>query len=84
MVIGCFSLFSFDVRIEVNEKIQENVNRTPTMEVNSSMKFVSVRFVICNDVITKRQKPGRFAEELRMCCEVLFAILVFYGGCSCF
>lgn len=75
IVSSRFSRFSFDVRIETKENMQETVNNTPTTEVNSSMICASDRFEICNDVITKRQKPRRFAEVLRMCCEVLFAII---------
>ena len=75
IVSNSFSRCPFDVRIEMNEKIQEKVSNTPTTDVNSSMKWVSVMLAICNEVITKRQKPRRFAEELRMCCEVLFAIM---------
>ena len=76
IVSSRFSSFSLDVLIEVNEKMQEKVNSTAMKEVNSSIICVSVRLAICNDVITKRQNPKRFAEAFRMCCEVLFAILL--------
>jgi hypothetical protein len=63
----------FDL-IDTNENIQDRVSIRPIKEVSSSIKLDSVLLVICNDVITKRQKPRRFAEVLRICCDVLFAI----------
>jgi hypothetical protein len=69
-----FSLRSFFVRIEVNERIQDIVSRTATTEVNSSIIYDSILLAICNDVITKRQNPRRFADVFRICCDVLFAI----------
>lgn len=54
--------------------MQEKVSNIATAEVNSSMMCVSDLLAICNDVITKRQNPNRFAEVFRICCEVLFAI----------
>ena len=75
IVSSRFSRFGFEVRRDINEKIQENVSNTPTDEVNLSIICVSVMLEMCNDVITKRQKPRRFAEVFRMCCDVLFAIL---------
>ena len=64
-----------DVLIDANEKMQEKVSNIATQEVNSSMMCISDLLEICNDVITKRQNPKRFAEVFRICCEVLFAIL---------
>ena len=60
--------------MEINEKMQEKVNRTAMNEVNSSMTCDSVRLEICSDVITKRQNPNRFAAVFSMCLDVLFAI----------
>lgn len=60
--------------METNEKKQENVSNVATIEVNSSIKNVSVWLAICNDVITKRQNPSRLADVFKICCEVLFAI----------
>lgn len=60
--------------MERNEKMQENVSSTATADVNSSVRCFSVRLAICKEVITNRQKPKRFAEVVRMCGEVLFAI----------
>lgn len=74
MVSKCFSRSGLKVLIEINEKRQEKVSNTAIMEVNSSMMCVSIRFAICNDVMTKRQKPKRFAEVANICGEVLFAI----------
>lgn len=62
------------MRIATNEKIQENVSKTATIEVNSSIKNISVWLAICNEVIIKRQNPSRLAEVFKICCEVLFAI----------
>ena len=75
------SFFSRDglstVRIERKEEIQEKVSKTPTIEVISSILCVSLVLLMWTEVITKRQKPRRVAEELKICCEVLFAILCF-------
>lgn len=69
------SLILFSVRIEIKEKKQEQVNNSAMMEVNSSIKLDAEVPVICTDVITKRQKPKRFAAVLKICWEVLFAIV---------
>jgi hypothetical protein len=58
----------------MNEKIQEMVNSMAITEVNSSIKYDSIRSAICNDVITKRQNPKRVADVFKMCCEVLVAM----------
>jgi hypothetical protein len=55
--------------------IQEKVSNIATIDVNSSIIWVSTRFAICKEVITKRQNPSRVADVFRMCWEVLFAIL---------
>jgi len=65
----------FFVLIERKEDIQENVSKTATIEVISSILCVSLLLLMWIEVITKRQNPRRFAEELKICCEVLFAIL---------
>lgn len=70
-----FSLFKFDVLIEMNEKIQEKLSNTATREVNSSIRLVSEKLATCNEVITKRQNPNRFADVDRICCDVVFAII---------
>ena len=54
--------------------MQEKVSNNAITEVNSSSILVSALLVIWKDVITKRQKPNRFAEVLNICCEVVFAI----------
>lgn len=66
IVSSRFSLFRLLVLIDANEKIQENVSITATQEVNSSTMRVSVGLAMCNDVMTKRQNPKRFAEVFRM------------------
>jgi hypothetical protein len=53
--------------MEINETIQEKVSNTATIEVNSSIMCVSTRFAMCNDVITKRQNPKRFADVFKIC-----------------
>lgn len=63
------------VRIEINEKMQETVKMIAITDVNSSIKCVSVQLPTFNEVITKRQNPRRFAETLKICCEVLFDIM---------
>jgi len=63
------------VRIEKNEKKQEKVSNRATIEVNSSILLDSIFELICNEVITKRQKPRRFADVFKICWDVLFAIL---------
>jgi hypothetical protein len=60
--------------MEVNEKTHEKVRSKATKDVSSSMRCVSVRLAMCNDVITKRQNPRRFSEVPKMCCEVVLAI----------
>ena len=60
--------------MEMNEKKQEHVNSNAITEVNSSIILVAALLVICSEVITKRQKPKRFAAVLKICWEVLLAI----------
>lgn len=74
MVSSLISLLGFVVLIEANENIQEHVRSNAMTEVNSSILLVSAVSVMCKDVITKRQKPKRFAEVFKICCEVVFAI----------
>ena len=61
--------------MEKNEKKQERVSRRATTDVNSSILLDSILVLICNEVITKRQNPKRFADVFKICWEVLFAIL---------
>ncbi len=70
------SFFGFLVLIEIKEKIQEKLSITPTKEVSLSRRWVSPKLLICNDVITKRQNPRRFAEVPKIWGEVLFAISI--------
>lgn len=74
MVSSRFSRIGSEVLIEEKEKKQETVSSNAIMEVSSSIICVSVRLAIRKEVITKRQKPSRLAEVLRICCDVLFAI----------
>lgn len=68
-----FLCFDF-ARMEVNENTKQRVSSTVTIEVNSSIKSVSVKLEIPKEVITNRQNPKRFAKVFNMCWEVLFAI----------
>ena len=61
--------------MDKNENIHEQVSRSAITEVNSSMILDSDEFEICNEVITKRQKPNRFAEVDKICWEVFVAII---------
>ena len=60
--------------MDTNENMQENVSNIAIIEVNSSMRLVSFLFAMFKEVITKRQKPKRFADVFKICCEVVFAI----------
>lgn len=62
------------VLMEINDNTDEIVKNKATTEVNSSIRKFCAWLVRCSEVIMTRQKPSRFAEELRMCCEVLFAM----------
>lgn len=55
------------VRMEINERKHELINKIAIIEVNSSIKLVSDLLVICIEVITNRQNPNKFAEVLNMC-----------------
>lgn len=67
IVSSRFSFSKTDVLMDPKEKMQENVSNTAMNEVSSSIIRVSARLAMCNDVITKRQNPKRFAEVFRMC-----------------
>jgi len=56
--------------------MHENVSNIAMRDVNSSIILDSDLFVICNEVITNRQNPRRFAEVFKMCWEVVFAIYI--------
>jgi hypothetical protein len=61
-------------RMDTNENPQEKVSRTAIMEVTSLTRWVSNRLFNLNEVITKKQKPNRFAAVPKICCEVVFDI----------
>lgn len=46
-----------------------------TTEVSSSTILFSALSVKCSEVITKRQNPKRFADVLKICCEVVLGIV---------
>jgi hypothetical protein len=66
---------SLEVRIDKNEKKQLAVKRTQAIPVNSSIFDVSLIAEILSEVKTIRQKPNKLEEVLRMCCDLLFAII---------
>jgi len=70
------SFFGSFARSDTKEKPQENVNKTAMMEVASLIKWVSTLLLNRNEVITKRQNPSRFAEVPKICCEVVFDIVL--------
>ena len=63
------------MRIEKKENKQETINKIAITEVSSSIILLSALSVKCNEVITKRQNPKRFAEVFKICCDVVFGIL---------
>lgn len=71
------SFFISCVLIDKNERKLEAVSNNAIIEVYSSIRLFFELLVACNEVITKRQKPSRFAEVPRICCEVVLAILFF-------
>lgn len=67
-MISSFSfLCLFLARIEINEKKQEKARINAIIEANSSMALDVALLVTCNDVITKRQNPRRFADVGKIC-----------------
>ncbi|HMJ46255.1 MAG TPA: hypothetical protein VK498_02955 [Ferruginibacter sp.] len=56
--------------------MHEKASNKAMIDVNSSIMLDADEFVICNDVITKRQKPKRLAAVLKICGDVLFAIRI--------
>ena len=66
------------MRIEKKENKQETINKIAITEVSSSIILLSALSVKCNEVITKRQNPKRFAEVFKICCDVVFDILKFF------
>lgn len=63
---------------EMKEKPQEKASTTEIIEVTSQINWVSARVFNFKEVITNRQNPSRFADVLKICCDVLFAIPIFY------
>lgn len=61
-------------RRDTKENPQEKVRSTAIMEVTSLTRCVSNRLFSRNEVMTKRQKPKRFAAVPKICCEVVFDI----------
>lgn len=43
-------------------------------EANSSMRLLVALLVMCNDVMTNKQKPSKLADVGRMCWDVVLAI----------
>jgi hypothetical protein len=78
MVSSTISFLLFFVRIETNEKTEEIISNIAMTEVNSSIKLVSLASDRCSAVIINRQNPSKFADVLKMCCDVLLAIYLIY------
>ena len=60
--------------MEAKDRITEKQSKTATILVNSSRTELFVEELMCNEVITIRQKPKRFDAVGKICCEVLFDI----------
>ena len=75
MVSRRIAFLGFFDRIDEKEKKQEEASNMPITDVNSSIKLVAALSLTCREVITKRQNPRRLADVLRMCFDVLFAIV---------
>ena len=60
--------------MEKNEKKHESVSIKATIEVNPSIINPSDLLPNFKEVITKRQKPNSFADVVKICGDVLFAI----------
>lgn len=67
-------MVSFLERKATKDKEEDAVKRSAMTLVSSSSTLFSAVLVMCKEVKTKRQKPKRFAELPRMCCEVLLGI----------
>ena len=67
------SFFLVLALMDINDNTDENTRQSATIEVNSSIKLFSDLFVRCKDVIMNKQKPSKFAEVFKICCDVLFA-----------
>jgi hypothetical protein len=76
MVSSRLSRSGLLVRIDTNENIHDAVSNTETIEVSSSMKWVSIGLAICRDVMIKRQNPKRLADVFKICGDVLLAIVI--------
>ncbi len=61
--------------MEIKDNKQEKLKRTAITEVNSSIMLVSVRLVMCSEVITNKQNPKRFAAVFKICGEVELAMI---------
>ena len=69
-----FSFLIFPVLSDAKEKMQENINKTATIDANSSTRLLAVFSAIWRDVIIMRQNPSRFAAVFKICCDVLLGI----------
>jgi len=68
------SYLSVSVLMEIKENKLENVRRIAVTAVRSSITCISVLLARCNEVITNRQNPNRFADVFKMCGEVFFGM----------
>jgi len=74
-VSSLISMRSFPVLMEAKDKMLENVKKSATIAVNSSMCVLLCLAEICNEVISRRQKPIRLVHVPKICGEVLLGIM---------
>jgi hypothetical protein len=70
-----FSLRGSFVLIETNENTEDTVNNSAIKEVKSSIRLFLVLSAKCSEVIIIKQNPNKLVEVLKMCCEVLLAMV---------
>ena len=76
IISNSFSLIEFSDLIEKNEKKHEKASKIETTEVEVSIILISCGLLIWRAVITKRHTPKRVAAVFKICCDVLFAIIL--------
>ncbi len=67
---------SFLVLIDKKENKQLAISSTLATPVISSIFDISLSFDILSEVKTTRQNPSRLEEVFKICCDLLFAIIL--------
>jgi hypothetical protein len=67
---------SFDVRIDKKENMQLAINKIHATPVISSILDTSPNFEILSEVNTTRQNPNKLEDVLRICCVLMFVIVI--------